>query len=122
MPFERSLIHLNGLTGEELDESQAQEIMLDSDRPGADDEMRTVFNDPTTFNVKVYIALVLFYKPVLTPFHLYLVSFLLIASSVLIMDSLVRLSYHQRPYRWSNTRYSIHCCTPNTIRCPRMDG
>ncbi|KIM32981.1 hypothetical protein M408DRAFT_62178, partial [Serendipita vermifera MAFF 305830] len=31
---------------------QAQELTVDGQAPGADDEMRTVFNDPTTFNVK----------------------------------------------------------------------
>ncbi|KAG8834369.1 eukaryotic translation initiation factor 4E [Serendipita sp. 399] len=35
-----------------IDESQAQELTIDGPQPGADDEMRTVFNDPTTFNVK----------------------------------------------------------------------
>lgn len=37
---------------DDLDESQAQELTLDGQAPGADDEMRTVFNDPTAFNVK----------------------------------------------------------------------
>ena len=37
---------------DDLDESQAQELTLDGQAPGADEEMRTVFNDPTAFNVK----------------------------------------------------------------------
>ncbi|CAG7847838.1 SubName: Full=Related to translation initiation factor eIF-4E {ECO:0000313/EMBL:CCA77871.1} [Serendipita indica DSM 11827] len=37
---------------EEIDDPQGQEVTLDGERPGADEEMRTVFNDPTTFNVK----------------------------------------------------------------------
>jgi len=37
---------------DDLDESQAQELTLEGQAPGADEEMRTVFNDPTAFNVK----------------------------------------------------------------------
>lgn len=33
-------------------ESTVQELTIDGAAPGADDDMRTVFNDPTTFNVK----------------------------------------------------------------------
>jgi hypothetical protein len=34
----------------DVDDSGAQEITVETDRP--DDEIRTVFNDPNTFNVK----------------------------------------------------------------------
>ncbi|KAG8757487.1 eukaryotic translation initiation factor 4E [Serendipita sp. 396] len=37
---------------DDIDESQAQELTIDGPQPGTEDEMRTVFNDPTAFNVK----------------------------------------------------------------------
>jgi len=37
---------------DETNDSTAQELTIESKRPGEDEEIRTVFNDPTTFNVK----------------------------------------------------------------------
>jgi hypothetical protein len=37
---------------DETNDSTAQELTIESERPGADEEIRTVFNDPATFNVK----------------------------------------------------------------------
>jgi translation initiation factor 4E len=37
---------------DETNDSTAQELTIESERPGADEEIRTVFNDATTFNVK----------------------------------------------------------------------
>jgi hypothetical protein len=37
---------------DETNDSTAQELTIESERPGADEEMRTVFNDANDFNVK----------------------------------------------------------------------
>jgi hypothetical protein len=95
-----------------LEDGEIQEVDMQAQAEG----IRTVFNDPTNFNVKVSIHL------------LYCDSQLIyfLAPALLTMDPLVRLAGYQRAESATNTR---HCVSSDTCpldawggRCDGLDG
>lgn len=102
-------------TDENLEPGEIQEVDMVSQA----ENIRTVFSDPTNFNVKVRLR-----------YYGYAVkcSFSgFTASSIFPLDSLVRLSCHKRPQSSSNSHLCIAAnpitTNPKCYRCgPRVDG
>ena len=98
---------------EDLEAGEIQEVDMQAQAEG----IRTVFSDPSNFNVKVRNRKFS---------RMFVFSFLLIAPSVFPLDSLVRLTRDKRSQSATDTCVSLssdpHPADSRCSCCPGMDG